>query len=175
MQTLRIKIIIGALCIIVLAAIGYLILGSKVFTSPEPTLVPELSGIEYRNMECGFSVALPESWRGYSVSIDKWTGYRAGDELGEIPFASGPVVSIHNPKWTGANTYQDIPIMVFTNEQWEALQTEKFHIGAAPIGPSELGRNAKYIFALPARYNFAFPPGYEEVESILQGKPLKTF
>ena len=28
------------------------------------------------------------------------------------------------------------------------------------------------MFALPARYNFSFPAGYEEVEEILAGKPL---
>ena len=71
--------------------------------------------------------------------------------------------------------YQDIPVMIFTLNQWEDLWQEKFHIGAAPIPPSELGRNARYVFALPARYNFAFPPGYEEVEQIIQSKPLKTF
>jgi hypothetical protein len=63
--------------------------------------------------------------------------------------------------------------MVFTIAQWNDLQNDKFHIGAAPIGPSELGRNSKYVFALPARYNFSFLPGFEEVEDILNGKPLK--
>ncbi|MDD2756827.1 MAG: hypothetical protein PHS80_15045, partial [Methanothrix sp.] len=62
---------------------------------------------------------------------------------------------------------------IFTLAQWDDLLAEKFHIGAAPIGPSELGRNADYVFALPARYNYAFPTGYEEVDQIIQGKPLK--
>jgi hypothetical protein len=64
--------------------------------------------------------------------------------------------------------------MVFTLEQWNSLQQEKFHIGAAPIGPSELGRNNSYVFALPARYNFSFLKGYEEVESILNTHPLQA-
>nr|MBP7332992.1 hypothetical protein [Bacillota bacterium] len=63
--------------------------------------------------------------------------------------------------------------MVFTHAQWDALQNGEFHIGAAPIGPSELARNSSYVFALPARYNYAFPAGYEEVENILKGDPLK--
>ena len=41
------------------------------------------------------------------------------------------------------------------------------------MGPKELGRNSKYVFALPARYNFAFPTGFEEVEDILAGNPLQ--
>jgi hypothetical protein len=55
------------------------------------------------------------------------------------------------------------------------MEAGKFHIGAAPIGPKELDRNNKYVLALPARYNFAFPEGYEEVEKILAGKPLQAF
>jgi len=65
--------------------------------------------------------------------------------------------------------------MVFTLSQWDLLQQEKFHIGAAPIGPTELGHNTRYVFALPARYNYAFPTDWEEVEKILEGNPLKAF
>ncbi|OQA07060.1 MAG: hypothetical protein BWY65_02011 [Firmicutes bacterium ADurb.Bin373] len=86
---------------------------------------------------------------------------------------NGPAV--YKNSWTAQNQLQDIPIMVFTHAQWDALQNGEFHIGAAPIGPSELARNSSYVFALPARYNYAFPPGYEEVENILRGDPLKPF
>jgi hypothetical protein len=65
--------------------------------------------------------------------------------------------------------------MIFTMAQWEALQSEKFHIGAAPMGPKELGRNSKYVFALPARYNYAFPEGFEEVDAILESGALKAY
>jgi hypothetical protein len=65
--------------------------------------------------------------------------------------------------------------MVFTLAQWDSLQQGKFHIGAAPINPSELGRNTKYLFALPARYNYAFLVGFEEVAKILEGNPLQAF
>ena len=70
---------------------------------------------------------------------------------------------------------QDIPIMVFTVDQWSALQREEFAVSAAPIGPSELGRNSKYVFALPARYNFSYLTGYEEVEDILSRNPLRAY
>ena len=65
--------------------------------------------------------------------------------------------------------------MVLTVSQWNLLQQEKFHIGAAPVNPSELGRNIRYVFALPARYNYAFPTGYKEVEQILRDDPLQAF
>ena len=80
---------------------------------------------------------------------------------------TGELISIRHPEWTSQNQRQDIPIMIFTLIQWTSLQQGEFHIGAAPIGPKELGRNTSYVFALPARYNYAFPEGYEEVESIL--------
>jgi hypothetical protein len=132
-------------------------------------------GVTYKNEEYGLAVSLPGSWEGYSVSVDKWTGNAFGDQLGDVAVAEGPVVSIHNPKWTGVGTYQDIPIMIFTIGEWGDLQADKFHIGAAPVNPSELSRNSKYVFALPARYNFTYPEGFEEVEQILAGKPVSAF
>lgn len=63
--------------------------------------------------------------------------------------------------------------MVFTLAEWDEVQQAKLTVGAAPIPPSELGRNAAYVFALPARYNYAFPTGYEEVAKILEGNPLR--
>lgn len=80
--------------------------------------------------------------------------------------------SIRHPLWTAASKRQDIPILIYFLAQWNALSKEEFNMGAAPIPPSELGRNAAYVFALPARYNYAFPAGYQEVEQILQGNPL---
>ena len=65
--------------------------------------------------------------------------------------------------------------MVFTIPQWDRMQAGEWHVGAAPISPLELGRNSRYVFALPARYNYAFLEGWEEVEQILQENPLKTF
>ena len=64
--------------------------------------------------------------------------------------------------------------MIFTLDQWDSLQKGSFHVGAAPINPTELGRNTGYVFALPARYNYAFPAGYEEVEEILKNNPIQT-
>ncbi|MHB1421025.1 MAG: M56 family metallopeptidase [Bacillota bacterium] len=127
--------------------------------------------IVYRNTEYGFSFSLPASWKSYTIITDKWEGLPLG---GDKVVESGPMISIRHPEWTLQNQRQDIPIMIFTLDQWNSLQQEKFHIGAAPIGPSELGRNASYVFALPARYNYAFPTGYEEVEQILNNKPLQA-
>jgi hypothetical protein len=131
------------------------------------------SGSAYVNTPYGFQFALPDSWKGYTVVTDKWEGRAAGVSMEEAPMETGPMILIRHPEWTADKPRQDIPILVFTLAQWDALQQEKFHLGAAPVGPSELGRNTEYVFALPARYNYAFPEGYEEVEEILKNNPLK--
>lgn len=129
------------------------------------------NAVVYENTKYGFNFSLPQSWKGYSIVTDKWEGLPIG---GSKPVETGPLLSIRHPLWTAQNPRQDIPIMVFTLNQWNFLQREEFHIGAAPIGPKELGRNSRYVFALPARYNFSFPTGFEEVEKILEGSPLQV-
>ena len=64
--------------------------------------------------------------------------------------------------------------MIFTQSQWLAVSTGTMPmpVSAAPIPPSELGQNSQYVFALPARYNFAYPADYQEVQTILAGNPL---
>jgi hypothetical protein len=127
--------------------------------------------VVYKNTQYGFNFTLPASWKGYTIVNEKWEGL-ASDGSQKVA-ETGPKISIRHPLWTNQNPRQDIPIMIFTLVQWESLQQDKFHIGAAPIGPSEIARNSEYVFALPARYNFAFPTGYEEVEKILTGNPLQ--
>lgn len=123
----------------------------------------------YGNAEYSFHFKLPVSWKDYSIIEDEWIGEADGEVI-----EKGPMLSIRHPEWTSEQPRQDIPIMIFTLEQWEAMQSENFHIGAAPTGPKELARNEEYVFALPARYNFAFPAGYEEVEEILEQNPLEV-
>lgn len=129
--------------------------------------------IVYTNEEFGFNFSLPLSWKDYSIVNDKWEGVAIGNSGDGKDAEAGTIIIIRHPLWTSENQYQDIPIMIFTHDQWDLIQKEELSIGAAPIGPKELGRNSNYIFALPARYNFAFPIGYEEVENILESNPLK--
>lgn len=139
-----------------------------------PTCATE-TAVRYVNKDYGFDVALPDSWKGYSIATENWQGYSIADASGQKLVAEGPQLSVRHPLWTNEKPRQDIPVMVFTLAQWDDMSADKFHIGAAPINPSELGRNNKYVFALPARYNFAFPEGYEEVDHIMAGSPLHAF
>lgn len=128
--------------------------------------------ITYKNDEFGFNFELPESWKNYSIQEDIWKGMSLTEENKEI---TGPIVYIRHPEWTKENPRQDIPIMIFTVEQWKELQNSEFSVGAAPIAPRLLGENSKYVFALPARYNYAFLTGFEEVEKILENNPLQAY
>jgi hypothetical protein len=136
--------------------------------APLPITSPIIS-IEYRNTEYGFSFSLPISWKGYSIITDTWQGYNNGDS--NLTVEEGPIISIRHPLWTTKNPRQDIPIWVFTISQWNSFQQNQYSISAGGI-TEELGRNAKYVFALYSRYNFAELPGFEEVITIFEGKPL---
>lgn len=145
---------------------------SSAVSKANPTAAPV--SVIYKNMQYGFLVKLPDSWKDYTLVADKWNGM-AADGSKDKTVETGSIIYIRNPLWTSKNPYQDIPVMIFTLKQWGLVQSEKIVIGAAPIGPSELGRNSKYVFALPARYNYSYLTGYEEVDKILKSNSLHTF
>ncbi|MGI6453057.1 MAG: copper amine oxidase N-terminal domain-containing protein [Syntrophomonadaceae bacterium] len=147
---------------------------NRLITAVKLDAYGEAAPVVYQNSQYGFSLQLPESWQGYAIISDQWKGW-APDTSGDVPVETGALLSIRHPQWTLEDTRQDIPIMVFTMPQWNALQQGEFSVGSAPVAPKELGRNSQYVFALPARYNFAFPTGYEEVEEILENDSLKTW
>lgn len=126
----------------------------------------------YENTQYGFTFLLPKSWEGYQVVTESWEGSTIENQQSNVPL-EGPLLLIRHPKWTEAKQRQDIPLMIFTLDQWSSLQQGEYHIGAAPIGPRQLGQNNKYVFALPARYNFEYLEGYEEVEEILESDALQ--
>jgi hypothetical protein len=115
--------------------------------------------ILYRNARYGFTLSLPKSWEGFSVVVEAWHANTGGP--------SGPELWIRHPDWDERYPRQDIPIMVFTRQQWELVAADKLVVSPAPFGPGELGHNQRYVFAIPPRYNYAFLEGYEEVQQIL--------
>ena len=126
----------------------------------------------YDNKDYGFYFTLPKSWIGYSVIEGKWEGLSLTESKEN---QSGPIIYIRHPEWTEKTPRQDIPIMIFTKDQWESLNNGEFSVGAAPVGPSILGENTSYVFALPARYNYEFLTGFEEVEEILENDSLQAY
>lgn len=122
------------------------------------------TSIEYRNEQYGFSMMLPESWKGYTVADDTWTGTSI-DPGNEGYRANGVRLFVNNPK---GEKWQEIPVMVFTLDQWKLVDEYKISVSAAPFNPSELGRNSKYVFALPPRWvGYADLLGQDEAQAIV--------
>ncbi|MFZ0307947.1 MAG: hypothetical protein WAL89_07215 [Candidatus Sulfotelmatobacter sp.] len=140
-------------------------------SQPKPPAEPSTEAILYKNTQYGFSFSLPKSWKGYKIVSDKWEG--SDTARGDVE--RGPFIYIRHPDWTKENPRQDIPIMVFTLAQWESVAQGNFLINAATFVPNELGRNRKYVFALPPRSNYADSAGMDEVDEILRHGPLHPF
>lgn len=141
--------------------------------SPEPQAErnvpaePATDDIVYKDTKYGFTFSLPSGWKGYTVVVDKWEGNNR--EKGAVE--GGPMIRIRHPGWTKENPRQDIPLMIFSLAQWEAVEQGSFVFGASGLGPSEIGRNRKYVFAILPRFN-PDVAGVREVELILQHGPL---
>ena len=142
-------------------------LGQRTTGKPQPA-----KSVVYTNKHYGFAFTLPNTWKGFSILVSDWSGFDSRDNVIK---EHGPELTIRHPLWTEADPRQDIPIMVFTHAQWNETEKNQIIVSAAPIGPSELGRNNKFVFALPARYNYALPEGFQEVDEIMRRKPLRAF
>ena len=122
----------------------------------------------YRNEEYGFEIILLESWKGYKVFKESWNGTTLD---GNSVKYEGPKIVIRNPKWSEYEIWQDVPVLVFTKDEWQLIEANNLGIFVAPIAPSKLGENNKYVFALPPRWiGFADALGQDEVQ-----KTVETF
>ena len=131
--------------------------------------------IKYRNTKYGFTFSLPKTWKGYSAVESTWDGRDNNGPHGYEVSERGPAITLRNPQSTSSQPYQDIFIMVFSHAQWDSLEQGNFFVSAAPVGPGELGRNRKHVFAeLPRMINDSLE-GYEEVVRIMHSNPLHAF
>lgn len=126
----------------------------------------------YSNKKYGFAFVLPSTWKGYTIVENVWEGNPINTKTKK---ETGPKLLIRNPKWTETLHYQDIPVLIFSLAQWDSYIKENFSVSAAPIKATELGRNNKYVFALPPRWNFDYNEGYVEAENIINVNPLEAF
>jgi hypothetical protein len=132
----------------------------------------------YKNKQYSFTFTLPASWKGYSIVTGTWQGSAASGWTGTPPpnfFDHGPVIIIRNPQWTKDDPREDIPIWIFTPDQWNRIENEHLIVSAAPFPPMELDHNKKFVFALPARYSYDNLTGVEEVLKINANHPLHAF
>lgn len=121
---------------------------------------PESGKLVYENSQYGFTLQLAADWEGYAVSTSS--------------VEYGAKVLLRHPKWTEASHYEDIPVLIYPIAKWQEWEKNHFegYPTAAPIGPTERGRNNMYVFATAPRYNYDFSTGWEEAEDII--KTLKT-
>lgn len=119
----------------------------------------------YRNEKYGFEINLLESWRGYKILEESWRGTTLD---GNSTRHEGPKIIIRNPKWSESEIWQDIPILVFTKFEWQLIEDKNLNIFAAPIAPSKLGENNKYVFSLPPRWvGFTDVLGQDKAQKII--------
>jgi hypothetical protein len=114
--------------------------------------------IVYHNSQYDFTFFLPASWKGYSVLLQQWNDEAAWH---------GPIIVLRHPQWKAGDLYQDVPIMVFTRSQWDALHSGKFFPYAGGV-ISEMCHNRKYVFGIYSRYNSDDSvKGWKEAEKIV--------
>ncbi len=126
--------------------------------------------VVYLNRAYGFSFSLPQSWKGFRVLACRWSGANVGDHDRE---GTGPLLVIRHPLSTEENPREDIPIMIFTRKQWRK-DGSNLIVSAAGVGPSEIGRNRKYVFALPPRFTNVDVEGVQEVLDIVTRQPFRA-
>jgi hypothetical protein len=108
----------------------------------------------YHNAQYGFTFYLPAGWQGYTVLMDAWEGETnlPGKNIA-VMLACGPRIVFRNPKWKTDNLCQDIPIYIFTRQQWDDKNDGKYYAEGAGGVIYELWHNDKYVFCIHSRYN----------------------
>lgn len=127
----------------------------------------------YHNRKYRFCFDLPEDWKGYSVIVGTWSGtaFNRDSEHGDP--VGGPLITLRNPLWDKDDLRQDIPILILTHAQGEIWND--ISVSAAPYGPVEIGRNAKYVFSIFPRFNESDGTGTEEVRELFRHHPLHAY
>lgn len=156
------KLLMGVIFIIILI-ISFALFTKLNKSNTELGTVSNYPTDVYKNIEYGFTLNLPKIWEGYLESKTPIKSSNGENILGYT-------VIIRHPKWKENAQRMDIPIQVFTLDQWKKWEANNFegYPTAAPIGPTERGRNSQYVFATGPRYNYSFAIGWEEVDEIIK-------
>jgi hypothetical protein len=111
------------------------------------------SPLTYHDATYGLEFSLPGDWRGYSVLSQQWEAQKYNQDRDAAVFVGrGPIIVLRHPLWRVDDRYQDIPILVFTREQWDADRKGDLTIFAGGI-ESEICHNTRYVFATNSRFN----------------------
>ena len=136
-------------------------------TGPAPLPTP----IVYHNTQYGFCFLLPADWKGYTIVAGKWSGTL----LNTGKMMHGPQLIIRHPAWTEDDPYQDIPIMIFTQDQWRDKEAHGLITSTFGADWGTFGSNAKYVFKQPDRWvGYTDDKGWREVEDLMMTHPFQA-
>ena len=127
--------------------------------------------LRYHNAQYDFTFFLPASWRGYSVSVQQLEDERySPTEDRQILVGHTPMITLRYPRWQASTPYQDIPILVFTRAQWDAVHHGELWPSLFAGGMmDELWHNQGFVFAMSSRYNADDEvSGWKEVAEIIE-------
>ncbi|MGB7745211.1 MAG: hypothetical protein WBL41_20740, partial [Terracidiphilus sp.] len=129
--------------------------------SQNSTPVATATPIVYRNTQYGFCFRLPADWKGYKIVT--------------VPGVRVPELLIQHPKWTADDPRPEIPIMVFTREQWKLGESSDMNWNVAGLEPTEIGRNQSYVFAQPPGWiESEDAEGMDEVRTLMLQNPFEA-
>ncbi|HEX4264422.1 MAG TPA: hypothetical protein VH597_08795 [Verrucomicrobiae bacterium] len=124
----------------------------------------------YHNSQYDFRFFLPAAWKGYSVITQQWKDdAHLSEKNADMASAHGPIIVLRNPQWKTNDLYQDIPIYIFTRQQWEDIHLGNYDaVGAGGI-IYELWHDDKYVFGIHSRYHADDSVnGWKEAEDIVR-------
>ena len=124
--------------------------------------------LRYHNAQYDFTFFLPSDWEGYSVKTEPWQAdLRSADYQKVIGTEHGPILIFRHPRWKAGNLYQDIPILVFTRNQWDAVIPQRLFVGAGGT-IDEISHSAGFVFGINSRHNWTELEGWEQTGRIVQ-------
>lgn len=143
-------------------------LGDKFWAASVPLIgLPVRHHLDQYNL----TFCLPASWRGYSVSVQQLEDVRYSlAEDRQVVVGQTPMITLRHPQWRAHAPYQDIPIVVFTRAQWDALhQGELWPSLFAGGVMMELWHSQGFVFAISSRFNANDEVrGWKEVTEIVE-------
>lgn len=119
----------------------------------------------YKSAQYGLQIKFSPYWSGYTLISGSWQS-KTGQK--------GPLLTFRNMKWTSSAPTTDIPLEIFTAQQWDQMQDLKFHVGGSESYPLEFKRNAKYVFAIDSRWAMSAQNDYSNVRAMLSSSGAFT-
>ncbi|HEY3760347.1 MAG TPA: hypothetical protein VGN23_01175 [Verrucomicrobiae bacterium] len=134
------------LCLVLLAA------GLSGCSTHRPSVLP----VAYHNSRYNLTFYLPADWHGYLVQTRQWNGitYAQATDRDEVVTHGQMIDILRGAQGKTGKPYQDIPIFIFTRQQWDDMHHGKFVDDQYAGGVIyEMWHNDDYVFGISSRFN----------------------